>query len=163
MRTLAIITTLAIAGGTVGVAAAQPYQRHPDRVEYRHRYDRYNRGYIQRHHYNRFDRDRWVRGFRNPWVTLAYDYSGRSQRQFINLRGRGGRFSVLRIEGERGAPVINQIAIQYLDGDVQKVRLDARLPAGEGEVIQLDGRRRIQRVIVYTHPGYRGTYSLYGA
>ena len=52
---------------------------------------------------------------------------------------------------------------EYLDGHTQKVRIDARLPRGAGEVIRLNGRQRIQRIIVYTEPTYGGRYSVYGA
>jgi hypothetical protein len=77
------------------------------------------------------------------------------------LHGRGGRFSHLRIEGVRGAPVINRITIQYMDDKSQIVNLNARLPRGTGEVIRLNGHRPIKRVIVYTEPGYGGAYSVF--
>lgn len=171
MRRLALLTTLVVAASSA--AYASPHQANPDRVadddrygdrddRYRDRYDRYDQERWERDRYDRYGDSRWAREYRSRWVPLAWRYSADSNRQFINLRGRGGRFTKLRIEADRGAPVINQVAIEYLDGVTQKVRLDTRLPRGAGEVIRLNGRSRIQRIIVYTEPGYRGQYSVYG-
>lgn len=101
---------------------------------------------------------------RAGWVTLAEAYSADSERQFINLEGRGGEFRRLRIEGVRGEPVITRVAIEYMDRDMQIVDLNERLSRGEGEVIQLHGRgQRINRIIVYTDPERgRGRYTVYG-
>lgn len=98
------------------------------------------------------------------WVTLAESYSADSERQFINLLGRGGEFRRLRIEGVRGEPMITRIAIEYMDRDMQVVDLNERLSRGEDEVIQLHGRgQRINRIIVYTDPVRgRGRYTVYG-
>jgi len=111
--------------------------------------------------YDRFDRSRWARDFRGRWIPLARMFSAETRRQDIDLRGQVGRFNRLRVEAERGAPVINEVAILYLDRDTQVVRLDVRLPRGAGEIIRLEGRR-IQRIIVYADPGYGGSYSVYG-
>jgi hypothetical protein len=98
------------------------------------------------------------------WVTLADAYSADSERQFINLLGRGGEFHRLRIEGVRGAPVITRVAIEYMDRDMQVVDLNQRLSRGEDEVIRLNGRgQRINRIIVYTDPARGGgKYSVFG-
>jgi hypothetical protein len=152
MRRLAVLTTLALAASSTAYA---------DRDRYGDRYDsRYDR---DRDRYDRYGDSRWSRDYRGRWVPLASRYSAESQRQFISLRGKGGRFTRLRIEADRGAPVINQVAIEYTDGNTQKVRLDSRLPRGSGEVIRLNRGQRINRIIVYSEPGYGGAYSVYGA
>jgi hypothetical protein len=97
------------------------------------------------------------------WVTLADRTSADSNRQFINIEGRDA-YRQIRIEANRGAPIIKQIAIEFADerGNPQVIRMDARLPAGEGQTIDLNGGRRpVQRIIVYTEPG-GGSYSVFG-
>lgn len=99
------------------------------------------------------------------WVTLADRNSAESNRQFINVHGQDA-FRQIRVEAARGTPVIKQVAIEFADdiGNPQVVRLDARLPPGQGQTIDLNGGRRpIQRIIVYTAPEYGGSYSVFGA
>jgi hypothetical protein len=151
MRRITLLTTLLIAASSA--AYADPVRERPS-----DRYDRYDH---DRDNYDRFDTSRWHRDYRNRWVPLARGFSADARRQFINLRGRHGNFDRIRIEAERGAPMINQIAVEYLDGNVQKVRIDARLPRGAGQVIRVNRDRGIQRIIVYTEPS-GGAYSVYG-
>jgi len=98
------------------------------------------------------------------WVTLADHNSVDGNRQFINVRGQDA-FRKIRIEASRGAPVIKQVAIEFSDdrGNTQVVRMDARLSAGQGQTIDLNGGRRpVQRIIVYTEPQFGGSYSVFG-
>ena len=157
MRRLAVLTTLAIAASSTAYAD-EPRARYGDRYD-----DRYGDRYFERDRYERYDGSRWHRDYRSRWVPLAQRFSTDADKQTIKLHGKGGRFSRLRIEADRGAPVINQVGIEYIDGSTQKVKLETRLPRGAGEVIRLNGRQRINRIIVYTEPGYGGRYSLYGA
>jgi hypothetical protein len=115
-----------------------------------------------RDRYDRYDRSHFARDFRGRWMSLARGYSARSERQFIMVRGE--RLSKLRIEADRGAPVIQKIAIEFGNGSMQAVELDMRLRRGTGEVIDLNGdTRRVRRIIVYTDGASRGSYSVYGA
>jgi len=98
------------------------------------------------------------------WVTLAEHNSVDGNRQFINVRGQDA-FRKIRIEASGGAPVIKQVAIEFSDdrGNAQVVRMDARLSAGQGQTIDLNGGRRpVQRIIVYTEPQFGGSYSVFG-
>jgi hypothetical protein len=165
MKSIALIT--ALIAGVPAVASAAPAVRVADRDDSQRTYVR-ERAYdndrpYSRDHYERYDNSRWNRDFRGRWVTLARAFSARSDRQFINIGGNG-RFRRLRVEGVRGQPLVTKIAIEFSDRTTQVVDLDARLPAGAGEVIDLNGNeRRIHRIIVYTDPGSRGSYSIYGA
>src|SRR5688500_5213969 len=105
MRRLAVLTTLAIAASSTAYAE-QPVHR--DR--YGDRYDdRFGDRTWDRDRYERYDGSRWHRDYRGRWIPLAQRYSADTNRQFINMRGKGGRFSRLRIEADRGAPVLNQV------------------------------------------------------
>jgi hypothetical protein len=157
MRRITLLTTLVLAASSA--AYAEPYRDRPRTDRYDDRYDsRWDR---DRDNYDRFETSHW-RNYNRRWVPVARGYTGDARRQFINLRGRAD-FDRLRIESVRGAPVINQIAVEYTDGTTQKVRLDARLPRGSGEVIRLNRNQGINRIIVYAEPGYGGAYSVYGA
>jgi hypothetical protein len=168
MRRFAWITALAVAT-TTSVAIAQNYdpdyaQRDAERgwftrhIPYRYETHVYDRDY-------RYDRDARVERFdRGRWVTLADDYSAGTDKQSIAVNGRGGRFGKIRVQATRGAPVIHKIAIEYLgDPNVQAVEMNRRLAPGSGETIRLNGSRRINRIVVYTEPSYRGAYSIFGA
>ena len=161
MRRIAICTVLAVAAPTA-VAIAQPpqqtYQRDRDRDRDRDRGD----GGWTRDRYDRYGQSHWSRDFRGRWVGLARAFSARTERQFIHVDG--GRYRKLRVEAVRGEPVIRKIAIEFGDGTAQAVDVDMRLPAGAGEVIDLNGgARNIKRIIVYSDPRSRGSYSIYGA
>jgi len=167
MTRLALLTALALSASSFAYADP-PYDRDRDRDrlgDRDRRGDRYDqRTDWERDHYNRYDNSRWNRDFRGRWVPLAERYSTQSSRQAINLRGEGGRFRQLRIESVRGTPLIHQIAIDYVnDPNTQVVKLNIRLPRGAGEVVRLNGDRRIKRIIVYVDPRYGGQYSIYGA
>lgn len=152
MKSIILFTALAM---SAGVAYAQPAARVDARVQLG------DPGW-SRDRYERYDRSHWARDFRGRWQALARGYSAQTNRQFIQVRG--GRLSKLRIESDRGAPVIAKIAIEFGDGSTQAVDLDMRLPRGTGEVIDLNGGvRRVQRIIVYADPRSRGSYSVYGA
>jgi hypothetical protein len=96
------------------------------------------------------------------WITLADRYSAESNRQYIAIKGQDA-FRRIRIEADRGAPVIRQVAIEFADTrDTQVVKLDARIAPGQGQTIDLNGGRRpVQRIVVYTDGG-PGSYSVFG-
>lgn len=115
-----------------------------------------------RERYERYERSHWSHDFHGRWVPLAQQYNARTDRQFINLGGNG-RYRMIRIEAVRGEPVLLKIAIEYADKTGQAVEYREALPAGTGEVIDLNGgARRINRIIIYTDPHSRGAYSVYG-
>jgi hypothetical protein len=153
MKGIILFTTIALSAGTV--AYAQP--RVDARIEWRNDDPGWTRD-----RYERYDRSHWARDFRGRWQALSRGNSARNQRQFIMVRGE--RLSKLRIEADRGAPVIEKIAIEFGNGQGQAVDLNMRLERGTGEIIDLNGReRRVQRIIVYTDGRSRGSYSIYGA
>lgn len=158
MKRLALLLGLLI---PVSVASAEPNR--PVRHERYADGHSYNEGYYDRGG-KRVDRDRGRekdRG-RGRWAPIAQQYSATSERQFINVLGKGGRFNRLLVEGVRGAPVIEKVAVEFEDRQTQVWDVNRRLPRGADEMIDLGGHRRIHRIVVYTNPQYRGAYSIYG-
>src|SRR5437016_1966511 len=108
MRRLPFIAALVLAGSSVH---AQPY-----------RGDRYD---ARRFH-----------GELRGGLLLAPAYSARSERQFINVGGRGGHFDRIVFEAVRGAPVIRKVVVEYVGSpSPQVVKLDTQLPEGQVEAI----------------------------
>lgn len=169
MKHIALLSALAMS--IPAAAYAWPIGRTAERGDPPRTYDR-DRDYDHDHdrdagwnreRYDRYDRSHWARDFRSRWVPLARGYTARTDRQFIHVGGTG-RYRKLRIEAVRGEPVILQIAVEFMDKTTQVVKYRESLPAGSGEVIDLNGGdRRIKRIIVYTDPYSRGAYSVYGA
>lgn len=153
MRRFAILIAVAT---TTSVAAADPPIRTRDDVY--HRGDAYpsrdDRRDVRRDRDDRRD-ERWVS------LVQSNPTSG-SERQFVNVLGRGGALRRLVLRGERGAPMITRMGIEYSDRSVQTVELNVRLRRGDEERISLRGNQPINRIIVYTDPRDRGAYSIYG-
>jgi hypothetical protein len=164
MKRIALFAALATAVPAVAFAQNVPqqtYDRDRDRDHVRDR-DRDHQDAYNRDHYDRYDRSHWATDFRGRWVPLASGYSGRTDRQFINVGN--GRYRKIRIEAVRGEPVVTKIAIEFADHTTQAVDLDSRLTRGAGDVIDLNGGvRQIHRIIVYTDRRGGGSYSVYGA
>jgi len=109
--------------------------------------------------YHPRDRERRIE---SRWMTLADGYSAQAEKQTIKLGPAFGQLSKIRVEAVRGEPAIYQIAIEYADQHTQVVPINARFAPGEGQVIDLDGRRTgVNRIVVYTTPS-RGSYSVFG-
>jgi hypothetical protein len=151
MKRIALFTAAAMAFSTAAMAQPRVVVRTPEiNVQW------------NRERYNGYDHSHWRRDFRGRWTPLAQGFSARTERQFINLGG--ARFRKLRIEGVRGDPMITRVAVEFNDKSVQVMDYQDSLPAGTGEVIDLNGDvRRINRIIVYAAPNSRGSYSIYGA
>jgi hypothetical protein len=161
MKRIALITAMVTA---IPVAAyASPTVRVADRNVPQQTYVRdRDQGAFTRDHYERYSRSHWASDFRGRWVPLARAYNARTDRQFINVNN--ARYRKIRIEAVRGEPVVTKIAIEFADQSTQAIELDGRLQAGAGEVIDLNGGvRRVHRIIVYSDPNGRGSYSVYGA
>jgi hypothetical protein len=155
MKRIALFTVLAMGFSTAAIAQSE------SRVIIRPPSAEVN---IQwgRERYQGYDHSRTRREFRGRWTPLATGLSGRTQRQFIKVNGHG-RYRKLRIEGTRGEPMILKVAVEFMDRTAQAVEFNDRFPRGTGEVIDLAGdTRRISRIIVYTDPNSRGSYSVYG-
>lgn len=87
---------------------------------------------------------------------LAQDlhYERSQYRKDVVLGGEAGMFRGLTIQGERGSTYLMKVVIEFADGDVQQVPLDATLHNGEALSINLDGRfRAIHRILVYRADG----------
>lgn len=152
MKRIALFTAAAMACSTAAMAQPRIVVRAPE-VSVTWNRERYE-GYEHSH---------WRHDFKGRWTPLAQGYSSHTERQFINVGGQG-RFRKIRIEGVRGEPVILKIGIEFGDKTTQAVEYRETLPRGAGEVIDLNGdARKINRIIVYTDPHSRGSYSIFGA
>lgn len=163
MKAARFLTALTIASA-LSVALAQPLPVPPETYDrsYERPYDHYDRDTHNRDRYASWDSSRYARDFREGWIPLARRTETLSGRQFINLDGRSKRLDLLRIEADRGTPVIKRIAVEYANGTREIMRVDASLSRGAGQVIDLQGDRHVSRIVVIADPRYYGMYSIYG-
>jgi len=155
MKSIALLTVLATAAPVAVYAEpVQTYQR--DRDSDRDRdHDRFHH-----EHYDRFGTSHWATD-RGHWTRLVRANAASGRREF--LIGTQNRYRTFRLESLSGEPMIGKIAINFADGGTQVVQVNAAMPAGQGEVIDLQGReRRVGRIIVYADPRSRGAYAIYG-
>ena len=85
-------------------------------------------------------------------VTLASGLSFAGDgRKFITVGAQAGRFETLQISAARGRTYIEQVYVQFDNGQEQIIRdLDRTLTGGESLTLDLDGgRRAIRRIVVY--------------
>jgi len=165
MKSIALLTVLAAAAPAAATYAdpVQTYQRDRDNDRDRdHDRDRdRDRADAFRHeHYDRFGTSHWATD-RGRWTRLVRANAASGRREF--LIGTQNRYRTFRLESLSGEPMIGKIAINFADGGTQVVQLNTAMPAGSGEVIDLQGReRRVGRIIVYADPRSRGAYAIYG-
>jgi hypothetical protein len=163
MNRIALLTVLLISIPAASYASPHGPVAEGDGVRVVIHADVHNDASWNRERYDRYEHSHWSRDFRGKWEPLAQGYNARSDRQFINIGGNG-RYRKLRIEAVRGEPVLLKIAIEFMDRTSQAVEYRETLPTGTGEVIDLNGGdRRIKRIIIYTDPHSRGSYSVYGS
>jgi hypothetical protein len=165
MKRIIVLAILALTASAASAQVAPRNWQRPDRVERRDVDGNWGTRYGDRYwrdRYNARDDGRWKRDFRGRWVTLADGFSANTNRQFVTLRGGAGTFRHLRIEAQRGRPVILKVAIEDTRGNTQVVDVNERLYPGEGEVITLNQSAPINRIIVYTDARVGGSYSVFG-
>jgi len=94
------------------------------------------------------------------WVVLGEaDAIDLSQTHVVTSREP---FDELLVKATDGAPEIEQIQIELEDHTSKLIRLDKKLPAGEGQVIELRDKRPISKIIVFTDPDSKGRYMVFG-
>lgn len=127
--------------------------------DYEHHH--HDHGWFRHEHYDRFGNSHWASDIPGRWVTLAHANSASGRREF--MVGTTNRYRAFRVEGLHGQPAIGRIAINFADGTTQVVQLNTVLPAGSGEVIDLQGHERtVVRIVVHADPRSRGVYAIYG-
>jgi hypothetical protein len=168
MKTIALLTALAAA--TPAVAFAEPIQTYQrDRDTDRGRYydndryrdqDRDRPDWFRHDRYDRFANSRWQTD-RGRWTRLVRANASSGRREF--MIDRQNRYRTFRLESVWGEPSIQKIAINFADGTTQVVQVNGAMPAGAGEVIDLQGdQRRVGRIVVYADPRSRGGYAIFG-
>ena len=93
----------------------------------------------------------------------------RAERDQISVTASEGRFSKIKIVVRERAVRILDLKIHYGDGSVHDVQIRALIPAGgESRVIDLPGKKRVIRKVVFTYKtqgggkGKKATVVLWG-
>ena len=165
MKRLATVTSLLLA--FAGAASAQPWYgngQRPVPVDRGQRpYDRdrpYDRGVDEGMRHG----DEGMRPGSRNWVVLMDRYSTSSDRQMIPLTNMRSRFHQIWIQGERGAPYVYKVYVEFMNGTYQTLDINRRLRPGQGVMMDLNGgMRALRRIVVYTEPEYGSSYSIFGS
>lgn len=164
MKSIALLTVLATAVPVVAFAQppVQTYQRDRDTDRDRYRdQDRDRPDWFRHEHYDRYNNSHWATDVRGRWTRLVRANASSGRREF--MIGRQARYHTFRLESTWGQPSIEKIAINFADGTTQVVQFNGAMPAGAGEVIDLQGNeRRVGRIVVYADPRSRGGYAIFG-
>jgi hypothetical protein len=161
MRSIALSTVLALAIPAAAFANPPVPDRDHDRDHDRDRDRDHDRDGFRHEHYARYGESHWAGDIRGRWTTLARASSTDGRREF--MVSSTNRYRTFRVEGVRGEPAISKIAINFANGTTQVVQMNSSLPAGAGEVIDLQGNdRKVLRIVVYADPHSRGAYAIYG-
>lgn len=93
---------------------------------------------------------RWLPPTYRP-VTLASGMHFSGGRTFITVGAQQGRFGTLQISGATGRTLIQQVYVEFDNGQEQVIRnLNRTLFANQSLTLDLDGNRRgIARIVVY--------------
>jgi hypothetical protein len=163
MKSIALLTALATA--LPAAAYAQPtqtYERDRDHDRDRDRPgDRDRPDWFRHEHYDRYGDSHWANDVRGRWTRLVRANASSGRREF--WIGNRNRYRTFRLESTWGEPMIGKIAINFADGTTQVVEINGALPAGQGEMIDLQGnQRRVGRITVYADPRSRGGYAIFG-
>ena len=99
-------------------------------------------------------------------VTLASGLSFAGDgRKFITVGAQAGQFETLQISAAGGRTFLQQVYVQFANGQEQVIRnLDRTLIGNESVTLDLDGgRRAIRRIVVYGNDGAAGRRRSAGA
>ena len=98
------------------------------------------------------------------WAVLsdAVTVDGTTLVHTLDLRADSPPVEQLLVKAIQGAPEIESLQIIYDDNNVEKVQLERVLNAGDGQVIELRGRRAIRQIVIATDPDSHGSFAIYG-
>lgn len=88
------------------------------------------------------------------WTVLGTRESAVPDHQFITVEQQ---YSQLRVDALSGRPMFDKVAVRYMDGSTQVFRIGGR---ARGVTLNLDWRKAISQVVVYTAQGSRGEYTI---
>ncbi len=131
-------------------------------------------------YYRDRDRDRdgnggWNGGWNagrtyRPVILASGLHFGNDGRKFITVGSQAGRFQTLKISASAGRTFIQQVYVQFDNGQEQVIRnVDRTLFGNQSLTVDLDGgRRAIKRIVVYSNPVNRwrqsaGTFTVTAA
>jgi hypothetical protein len=96
------------------------------------------------------------------WVELASPTPARHGRVYLPL-APGARYTQLRLEAHAGRPRVQSVRLAFRDGEERVVRVARVLATERPAVIDLDGTRELDFVVVVTDPRGRATYTVHAA
>ena len=98
------------------------------------------------------------------WVQLASPTPASHGTEFVVVGKEQGEFAQLRIDPSAGRVVVRRVKIYFDDGKQKIVDVDKVIDASRknSATIALDSPRAIDRIVVSTETGTKGSYAIVG-
>jgi hypothetical protein len=93
------------------------------------------------------------------WQELLLRPTSERGIDVVQFQGKGGRVSWIRISPARG---LHRVDVEYANQPIQSFWAD-RWARGRDQIIEIDRRDRVRRVVIFSRPGFSGTYRVFGA
>ena len=97
------------------------------------------------------------------WVPLGVPTQVTRMQQTLELGGAPGPITTLLVKGVSGEPEIDRIQVEYMDHTRKGVVLQKRFVPGDGQVVELESHRPIEKIIIFMDPDSEGTIEILGA
>lgn len=94
------------------------------------------------------------------WVEIADPTPAKHGKVFIPVGAGAGTFTRVRIDADKGKPVVQSVRIDFKHGPSRVVRVGKKLRKGSSAYVDLRGAREINQVVVTTDRSSRGTYTV---
>jgi hypothetical protein len=151
MKIIAISTVIAALASAVS-AAPESAQPKPDKQEAQERV-------------SYTERESDEPAAKSAWIELASPTPAKHGREFVMIDESTGPLTHLRIDVDRGRPLVRSVRIHYSDGKQRVVRID-RVLGGKthtSALVDLRGARVVDHIVVITDRTSKGTYTVHGA
>ena len=99
----------------------------------------------------------------DAWIELASPTPASNGREFIEIDASYGPFVRLRLDATAGRPTVRSVRVEYTDGTHRVIDIGKVLDRQHPVYVELQGSKRIERVIVVTWGTKQATYSVRGA
>ena len=97
------------------------------------------------------------------WVHLGAPVEVTPLQRNVQVSGQGGQIAQLLIKGVSGEPEISQIQVEYADKGIKRIDINRRFVPGDGQVIELQESRPIEKIMIFMDPDSGGTFEIFGA
>lgn len=97
------------------------------------------------------------------WVEMTSPTPCAHGRTFVTVEDDVVAMSKLKISASKGRPVVKSVKIVFVDGSRRYVKIDRRIDPRKPAIIDLQGNKQIQHIVVDADWRVKGSYAIHGA